>query len=87
MLEGLSCGKAVISTNVPGGIPDVLADGVGILMQPEDGARLASELKRLATDPTYLKTLETNARRAVEERYTLDSMIDKLTSLYREVAA
>ena len=32
VLEGLSCGKAVISTNVPGGIPDVLADGVGILI-------------------------------------------------------
>ena len=87
VLEGLSCGKAVISTNVPGGIPDVLADGVGILMEPEDGARLASEIQRLSTDPEYLKNLEARARRAVEERYTLDSMIDKLTSLYREVAA
>jgi len=87
VLEGLSCGKAVISTNVPGGIPDVLADGVGILMQPEDGKFLAAELGRLATDSAYLKTLEENARRAVEERYSLDSMIDKLTSLYREVAA
>jgi glycosyltransferase involved in cell wall biosynthesis len=87
VLEGLSCGKAVISTDVPGGIPDVLADGVGILMKPEDGVRLASELERLATDPVYLKTQETNARRAIEERYTLDSMIDKLMSLYREVAA
>jgi glycosyltransferase involved in cell wall biosynthesis len=72
---------------VPGGIPDVLADGVGILMQPEDGKFLAAELGRLATDSAYLKTLEENARRAVEERYSLDSMIDKLTSLYREVAA
>jgi starch synthase len=87
VLEGLSCGKAVISTNVPGGIPDVLADGVGILMQPEDGKFLAAELGRLATNPAYLKTREENARRAVEERYSLDSMIDKLTSLYREVAA
>lgn len=87
VLEGLSCGKAVISTDVPGGIPDVLADGVGILMHPEDSAKLASELERLATDPVYLKTQETNARRAIEERYTLDSMIDKLMSLYREVAA
>jgi glycosyltransferase involved in cell wall biosynthesis len=87
VLEGLSCGKAVISTNVPGGIPDVLADGVGILMQPEDDSRLASELRRLMTDAGYLKTLEANARRAVEEHYTLDLMSDQLTSLYREVAA
>ena len=87
VLEGLSCGKAVISTDVPGGIPDVLADGVGILMEPEDGTKLASELVKLATDPVYLKTQETNARRAIEERYTLDSMIDKLMILYREAAA
>jgi glycosyltransferase involved in cell wall biosynthesis len=87
ILEGLSCGKAVISTNVPGGIPDVLSKGVGVLMEPEDGSRLASELRRLVTDNVYLRTLEVNARRAVEERYTLDSMIEKLTSLYREVAS
>jgi glycosyltransferase involved in cell wall biosynthesis len=87
ILEGLSCGTAVISTDVPGGIPDVLADGVGILMQPEDGAKLASEIERLTTDPVYLKTLQTSARRAIEERYTLDSMIDKLMTVYREIAA
>jgi glycosyltransferase involved in cell wall biosynthesis len=87
ILEGLSCGKAVISTNVPGGIPDVLADGVGILMRPEDDDQLASELRRLMTDRRYLETLELNARRAVEDRYTLDLMVDELTSLYSEVAA
>ncbi|MGD0318414.1 MAG: glycosyltransferase family 4 protein [Nitrososphaerales archaeon] len=87
ILEGLSCGKAVISTNVSGGIPDVLADGVGILMQPEDDFRLASEIRRLITDPEYLRTLEANGRRAVEQRYTLDSMIEELMLLYREVEA
>ncbi len=87
VLEGLSCGKAVISTNVPGGIPDVLAGGVGILIEPEDDVQLASEMRRLITDPAYLGTIEANGRRAVEQWYTLDSMIDQLTSLYREVAA
>lgn len=87
ILEGLSCGKAVISTNVPGGIPDVLGGGVGILTNPGDRPQLTDELMRLITDPTYLRELQTTARRTVEERYTLDSMIDKLTDLYREVAA
>lgn len=87
ILEGLSCGKAVISTNVPGGIPDVLSDGVGILMRPNDELQLASILRGLITNPSYLKTLESNARRAIEERYTLDSMVDKLTMIYREITA
>lgn len=87
VLEGLSCGKAVISTDLPGGLHDVLADGSGILVRPEDDANLALELKRLLTDQTYLNTLETKARRTVEEHYTLDSMIEKLTSLYKELAS
>lgn len=87
VLEGLSCGKAVISTDLPGGLHDVLADGSGILVRPEDDAGLALELKRLLTDQTYLNTLEKKARRAVEERYTLDSMAEKLTSLYKEIAS
>ena len=33
----------------------MLADGVGILMHPEDGAKLASEIERLATE--YPSTL------------------------------
>ena len=87
ILEGLSCGRAVISTDVPGGIPDVLGGDVGILTRPEDRAQLTAELMRLVTDPTYLKAFQVNGRRAIVERYTLDSMIDKLTDLYREVAS
>lgn len=87
ILEGLSCGKAVVSTDVPGGIPDVLGGGVGILTRPDDRAQLTGELKRLVTDTDYLTALQLGARRAVEERYTLDSMIDKLEALYREVAS
>lgn len=86
ILEGLSCGRAVISTNVPGGIPDVLAGGVGLLMERGDEEQLAQFLKRLTTDPEYLKMLEHNARRAVEDNYTLDSMIEKLTALYAGLA-
>lgn len=87
ILEGLSCGRAVVSTDVPGGIPDVLGGGVGVLTRPGDRAQLTAELRRLVTDREYLKGLQERARRAVEERYTLDSMVDKLEALYREVAA
>lgn len=86
IMEGLSCGRAVISTDVPGGIPDVLGGGVGLLMKREDQGQLEAHLLRLMTDQEYLIDLSVNARRIVEERYTLDSMIDKLTGLYRELA-
>ncbi len=87
IMEGLSCGRAVISTDVPGGIPDILSGGVGLLMTRGDSAQLASYLLRLMTDRTFLGELSANGRRAVEEKYTLDSMIEKLGRLYGELAA
>jgi glycosyltransferase involved in cell wall biosynthesis len=87
LMEGLSCGRAVISTDVPGGIPDVLSPGVGLLMKREDRDQLASFLLRLMQDEGYLAALSRNARKTVEEKYTLDSMVSQLTQLYRGLAA
>lgn len=86
LLEGMSCGKAVISTDVPGGIPDVLGDDAGILIRRDDADGLAKQLTRLLTDPVYLARFQQNARRAVVERYTLEAMTDTLTQLYHGIA-
>jgi glycogen synthase len=87
ILEGLSCGRAVISTDVPGGIPDVLGGGVGLLMRRGDDEQLASMLYSLMTDREQLLGYERSARAAVEEKYTLDSMVQQLSSLYEEIAS
>jgi len=86
IMEGLSCGRAVISTNVTGGIPDVLGGGVGLLFERGDWNALTDDLRRLLTDQEFLSTTESRARTAVEERYTLDSMISQLTEIYAEVS-
>jgi glycosyltransferase involved in cell wall biosynthesis len=82
ILEGLSSGRAVISTNVPGGIPDVLSDGVGVLLPSADENQLAESMIRLLKDREYLHSIQMKARQAVEQRYTLESMIEKLEGLY-----
>jgi len=87
VMEGLSCGRAVISTDLPGGLHDVLAGGAGILMRPEDVKGLATELEKLLLDPGYLHGLQTRARQEVEAKYTLDSMTDSLTALYAGLLA
>ena len=86
VLEGLSCGRAVISTDLPGGLHDVLIGGAGILMHPEDKGGLAAELEKLMLDSSYLHDLQTRAREEVVSKYTLDSMADSLTNLYTRLA-
>jgi len=71
---------------VPGGIPDVLNGGVGLLIERGDWSALTEDLRRLLTDGKLLSMTETRARTAVEEKYTLDSMISKLTEIYAEVS-
>jgi glycosyltransferase involved in cell wall biosynthesis len=85
LLEGMSMGRAVISTNVPGGIPDVLGGGNGVLIQRGSEPQLESALRKLVSDNGYLLTMKARSRKAIEERYTLDSMIDKLMTLYTEL--
>jgi len=87
LLEGMSMGRAVVSTNVPGGIPDVLGGGNGILVERGNESQLENTLRRLVTDNEYLLTMKERSRKAVEDKYTLDSMIDKLMTLYKELTA
>jgi len=84
ILEGLSSGRPVISTNVPGGIPDVINSDVGALIERQDTDQLTAELLKLLSNENYLKRTGLNARAKVERNYTLDSMIDKLMRLYQE---
>lgn len=86
ILEGLSSGRPVISTDVPGGIPDVINGSVGALIQRGDVDALTSELLKLVTDKDYSLQVGMNARRTVEDRYTLDSMVDELTAIYKELS-
>ena len=85
VMEGLSCGRAVITTDLPGGLHDILIGGAGILMHPEDSEGLALELEKLLLQPSYLLALQTRARKEVESKYTLNSMADSLTSLYTKL--
>ena len=84
-MKGLAAVAPVISTNVPGGIPDIVNGNVGALIESGDTKQLATELLKLLSDQDYLKKIGSNARASVEENYTLDSMIDKLTLLYMEM--
>ena len=87
VMEGLSSGRAVISTDLPGGLHDVLCNGAGILMRPEDDLGLANNLLDLLNHPEYLKSQQVRARREVEAKYTLDQMTDSLMGLYKGLAA
>jgi len=62
ILEAMSCGLPVISTDVSG-IPDILKDGYnGFLIQPKDVDGLYQKMNFLINDPKLRKIMGRNAR-------------------------
>ena len=87
LLEAMACWKPVISTALTTGVREVNEDGVsGLVVPPGDASALRQAMERLAADATLRATLGAAGRRRVEERFTLESMIDAHLALCEELA-
>lgn len=85
MLEAMAAGKAIVVTSV-GGIPEAVRDGEnGLLISPRDVGALAAALKRVLDEPLLRRSLATNARMTIEERFSTDVVMAKLSALYGEL--
>jgi glycosyltransferase involved in cell wall biosynthesis len=80
MVEAMSAALPCVSTAV-GGIPELLADGCGLLAPAGDSDALASALLRLAGDGDLRTRLGQSGRRKVEELYGLDAVVDRYLEL------
>ncbi len=86
LLEAMACGVACVATDV-GADGEVLENEAGVvLLRNQPVATQLKTLLPLLRDHTqWTTTLGQNARRRVEERYTLSSNISKVESLYEEL--
>jgi glycosyltransferase involved in cell wall biosynthesis len=82
VLQALAMGKPVVATKV-GAIPEAVFDGVtGYLVSPRDVQNLADRVIDLLQDDLKRKAFGQAGRRLVKERYSLESMLDRLEQLY-----
>ena len=85
-LEAMACGKPVVSTNLPTGVPWVNRHGeTGLVVEPGDVSELGGALNRLVEDPALRMRLGAHARQRVEETFTVERMTSKSAALYRDV--
>lgn len=81
LLEGMSYGLPAITTAV-GGSTEVVEQGGGILVPPQDPGPLAEALAALAADPGRREELGRAARANIEANYSLAGMVAKWEQLY-----
>jgi glycosyltransferase involved in cell wall biosynthesis len=86
LLEALSWGRAVVSTEV-GGVPDVVSDGrEAVLVPAADAAALAAAIDALLEDPERCRRLGAAARERAAS-INDEEVCGRLDRLYREVLA
>ena len=87
MLEAMALGRPVIASGV-GGILTILEDEKnGVIVPPSDSRALAERMLKLLEDPEQTQKMAIAGQNLVEDRFTIDRMIDNTIQLYDEVSA
>lgn len=83
LLEGAACGRALLTTDVPGCRRLVRQETEGLVVPPGDPASLAVAIGRLAADPALVARMGEAARGRVLDGFTERDVMEGVKALYR----
>ncbi len=85
LIEAMACSLPCVATRV-GGNGEALEEGVsGYLVESEDVEAMASRISDLLENPERARKMGAAARRAVEQRFTVEAMAGRLAELYEKL--
>lgn len=83
VFEAMAASRPVVGP-VAGGVAEIVEDGsTGLLVPPGSVKRFAHGIERLIENAELRGTLGQNARKRVEERFTLRQHLDTMVNMYR----
>jgi glycosyltransferase involved in cell wall biosynthesis len=83
-LEAMACGKPVISTALPTGVPWV--NETGVVVPPADADALREAIRRLVDDPAMAVRLGAAGQARARAQFTMSEMGDRLVTVCHELA-
>ena len=87
LIEAAACGRAVITTDVPG-CRDAIYDGItGILVPERNAIALANSIKELTIKPNFYKEMGKRGRKMAESRFDVNNVISKHFKIYNQLLA
>jgi glycosyltransferase involved in cell wall biosynthesis len=86
LLEAMACGLPVIGTNVTG-INEVIEDGGNGILCDTTPESIRQAITHLMEDEELKKRLGENARKTIEQEYSLDRLVEKELELYSQLLA
>jgi glycosyltransferase involved in cell wall biosynthesis len=82
LIEAASCGRAIVTTDMPGCREIVLDGENGLLVPPGNVARLAEALRRLIEQPALRRQMGDRGRARVVSDFSLEVVLRETLALY-----
>ncbi len=85
IVEAMALGKAIIATSV-GAVPEMLADGCGVVIPPKNVEALAQALRTMCSDAALRKQMGTLAQQKAHAEYDMNHVFNRLVATWQEVS-
>lgn len=85
LIEAASCGRPIVTTDMPG-CREIVQDGEnGILVPPGDGQAVADAIIRLLKDAKLRTKMGDQGRDLVQKEFSVERVVEKTVEVYRDV--
>ncbi len=88
ILESMACGCPIIASGV-GAIPEMLkvdnAEDYGICVEPKNIEQLTNAIKKMLENPEYAKECGENARKRVNATYSMPTVWNQMTEIWKSL--
>jgi len=84
LLEAMSCGLPCVCTDV-GGMSEILADGLGYVVPPDQPESLAKAYCKLLENQDLRISMGQRATKVAREKYTIGEEAENILNLYKEL--
>ncbi len=85
MLEAMALGRPVIASGVGGFLSIVEDNKNGLIVPPSDSRALSERILELLKDPELARRIAIAGQNLVEDRFSIDRMVDEMSLLYSEL--
>lgn len=86
LAEAAACGRAAITTDVPGCRAAIIPDKTGLLVKVKDPLSLVDAIQKLLTDPALRHSMGLEGRKLAENEFNIAKIVDEHTKIYGMVS-
>jgi|TARA_R100000935_G_C2822866_1_gene160666 glycosyltransferase involved in cell wall biosynthesis len=85
LVEAAACGRAIVTTDVPGCRDAITPDETGLLVPVKDPIALANAIQRLVENPDLRRRMGEAGRALAKEAFAIEKIVDQHLQIYKEV--